>query len=252
VSEFLREIEEEVRKERLLAIWRDYGLLIVGAALLLVIGVGGYQIWGHFSARSHQDATATLIAATKPLTQGDFKGAVEKLTEARKTLPGDLGALAGLREAQAQIGLKDNAAAIKTLDAIANDENVGKDYRGLANIYSAALQLDTASFDEINAKLGQLANMGETWRFSARELIGFAAIRAGKTDVARAEFQKIIDDPQAPLPDRERARSTLSAIASAESVTLAPPPAPEIAPAAPAPQEAPAAKPAAPAKGSGK
>ena len=41
----LREIDEELKQENLQQLWKKYGTLIVGGALLLVAGVAGFQGW---------------------------------------------------------------------------------------------------------------------------------------------------------------------------------------------------------------
>jgi hypothetical protein len=42
---FLREVEEELRRERLEKIWRQYGTYILIVAALIVFGVLGYKYW---------------------------------------------------------------------------------------------------------------------------------------------------------------------------------------------------------------
>src|SRR4029078_6678741 len=40
---FLREVEEELRRERFERIWKEYGTFILAGAALIVIGVLGYK-----------------------------------------------------------------------------------------------------------------------------------------------------------------------------------------------------------------
>lgn len=40
---FMREVEEELRREQFLRIWQSYGTYLVAAAVLLVLAVGGYK-----------------------------------------------------------------------------------------------------------------------------------------------------------------------------------------------------------------
>ena len=40
----LREVEEEIRREQMQKIWQRYNGLILGAAALIVLGVGGLQV----------------------------------------------------------------------------------------------------------------------------------------------------------------------------------------------------------------
>ncbi len=54
-------------------------------------------------------------------------------------------------------------------------------------------------------RLGDMAEPGNPWRNSARELLGLAAYRAGDFSKAVAWFQDIALDPQAPESLRVRA-----------------------------------------------
>ena len=41
----LREVEEELRRERLEKIWKQYGTYIIAAAAAIVFGVLGFKYW---------------------------------------------------------------------------------------------------------------------------------------------------------------------------------------------------------------
>ncbi len=77
--------------------------------------------------------------------------------------------------------------------------------------------------------LTDLTGSGNAWRHSARELLGLAAMRAGKTNEARELFEKVLSDPEAPSNIRERARLTMERIVAEDL---------KAAPQAPAPAEA--------------
>ena len=47
------------------------------------------------------------------------------------------------------------------------------------------LRLDSANWTDMQNRLNDLAADGNAWRFSARELLGLAAQKAGKTEEAR-------------------------------------------------------------------
>jgi hypothetical protein len=65
-------------------------------------------------------------------------------------------------------------------------------------------------------RLTPLAADGNAWRFSARELLGLAAQKAGKLDEARTEFQRLLNDRGTPPSIAERARIMLAMLTEAE------------------------------------
>ena len=49
----LREIDEDLRRERYGELWRRFGVYIVAAIIVLLIGIAGYQFW-QYRTRSVQ------------------------------------------------------------------------------------------------------------------------------------------------------------------------------------------------------
>ena len=48
MSDIFQEVDEEVRRERLMQLWKRYGNFVIAAAVIVVLGVGGwrgYQWW---------------------------------------------------------------------------------------------------------------------------------------------------------------------------------------------------------------
>jgi hypothetical protein len=90
-------------------------------------------------------------------------------------------------------------------------------------------------------RLNDLAADGNPWRASARELLGLAALKAGKTEAARQEFQRLLGDRDTPPSIAERARIMMAMLTEAE--LSAPAPAakqPASTPGAPESEKAPA------------
>jgi hypothetical protein len=75
-------------------------------------------------------------------------------------------------------------------------------------------------------RLNDLAADGNAWRFSARELLGLAAQKAGKTDEARKYFQGLLGDRNTPPGVGERARVMMAMLTEAELSSTAQPSAP--------------------------
>ena len=74
-----REIDEELRRERLLQLWDKYGTYVVAAAVALVVGVIGYQYYQSRRAAANEAASIQYIIALRDL-------AFNKNAEAQKAL----------------------------------------------------------------------------------------------------------------------------------------------------------------------
>jgi len=105
--------------------------------------------------------------------------------------------------------------AIKAFEAVAADSSTPQIYKGLANIRAAYLLLDQGDLAAVKKHTEVLAVAGNTWRFSALEILGAAEYKAGDLEAAQKRFSEITSDAQAPSDVAGRAQIYLELITSA-------------------------------------
>src|SRR5690606_23227947 len=120
MTDIFREIEEDLRHERLKRAWDRYGIYVIAAAVLVVVataGWRGYEAWRNAQARASGDA---LVAALAKAEECDSEAAIRALDELIES--GSVGSpvLARFRNARelAQVGTAGEAVAL--FDAIAS------------------------------------------------------------------------------------------------------------------------------------
>jgi hypothetical protein len=207
----IREVDEELRHEQLQALWKKHGNLAVGAALVLVLGVAGWQGWSTWQARERAQSGAGFSAAMQMLKAGKTDEAVAQL--GKVTAEGTAGyqVLADLKLADLKLAAGDRDAAIALFERVAN--RAGDDiYRDLARLKAAYLQLDAGDPATVSASVDKLAAESSPWRHSAREIQALAAAKRGDDAKAAELFRKIADDPAAPQGVRARAAEMLEAV----------------------------------------
>jgi hypothetical protein len=234
-----REIDEELRREQMLKLWERYGTYVVAAAVLIIAGIGGFKYYEHRRALAAEAAGASLTMATREAAQNK-KAEAQKALEAIATgAPAGYAALARLRLAAAERDAGRTAQAASAYEAIAKESSVDPLLTDYAQLQAAMLRVDSASWTDMQNRLNGLAADGNAWRFSARELLGLAAQKAGKTAEARTEFQRLLSDRGTPPSIAERARIMLAMMTEAELTS-----APAAKAAAPVGEDKPKAKPA--------
>ncbi len=62
-TQFIREIEEELRRDRLVKLWERYGHYAVGAAVLIVALTAGWRGWDWYQTREGIKAGSRFEAA---------------------------------------------------------------------------------------------------------------------------------------------------------------------------------------------
>jgi hypothetical protein len=204
-NQFIREINEELRHERLMKLWERHSVIIVGAALLIVAATGGWRAWEWYQARESAKA-GTLFEQTLALADSGKRAESEaQLSAFLNDAPAGYKLLGRFRLA-AEIGERDATAGVAAYDSIAADSSIDSSLRDLARIRAALLLVDTAPAAEIQQRVENLAVAGAPFRHSAKEIIGLARYRAGDRDAARAVFSDLIADPETPPALKSRAQ----------------------------------------------
>jgi hypothetical protein len=222
----LREVDEELRRERLLKLWEQYGTYILAGAVLFVAAVGGYKYFEHRRAQAAEAAGARMAVASRSTAQNKTAEAQKALDDLVATGPSSYAVLARLRLAAAERAAGKTAEAAAAYEAIAKASGVDPLLADYARLQAAMLRLDGASWTDMQNRLNDLAADGNAWRFSARELLGLAAQKAGKTEEARKYFQGLLGDRNTPPGVGERARVMMAMLTEAELTSTAPPSSP--------------------------
>lgn len=225
---FIREVNEELRQERARAIWSRFGVFIIAAVVLVILGTIGYVIWDrHMQTRAAADGDRYL-QAVELLENGDTAAAMG----AFEALAGDgVGAypeLARVQLAAAQDQSGEREAAVATFDSVSGS-SAPRALRDLAAVRAAYILVDTGTPQDVRQRVERLTNEAEPLRYPAREALGLSLWQAGQGEEARAFFAQLSDDLGTPPGIAERARLMLDVI-DADSANAPALPADEPAP----------------------
>ena len=209
-GDIFREVEEELRRERLKALWDKYGAWVLAGAVTIVAGVAGHQGWQYWSAQRAASSGAEYEAAVQLAEDGKSNESVVALEKLAESGPSGYRGLARFRLAAQLAGEGKTAEAAQIYEALSKDSGVDVVLQSFARIRAASLNLDTADFTATENQLNDLAGASNPWRNSAREIIGLAAFKAGKREKAEMLYNQIMGDPLAPQALRQRAQMMLS------------------------------------------
>ena len=209
---FLREVDEAVRHDQYKKLWDRYGVVALGAAALIVVGVAGYKGWSYWQEKRAQDAGARFTQALLMEDGADAAKAREMLAALAEKGPEGYSVLARFQLAAAEAKAGDIDKAVADYDALAIDPGVDPILQGHATLQAAALLLDKADYAEMERRLKGLVDSNSAWRFSARELLGLSAYRLNNMREAERQFSALIGDQGTPPNLRERADMMLALI----------------------------------------
>jgi hypothetical protein len=212
VSDIFREVEEEVRRERLEKIWKEYGDYITAAAALLILGAAGFQLWRYHEAQERAKASVQYLSAMQALDSGQSRAAADAFARLSKDAPGGYARLSELQAADAMFaaGNKSEAVTIYRRIAAGGDEMLG----AIARIRAAWAIVDDRPKSDIVALVAPLTDSGSAWHPLAAEVLAYADYRAGQTGSALSEFKRLESDPASPPALKQRAKAMATFLAA--------------------------------------
>ncbi len=202
-DEFIREVDEEYRRDQLAKIWERYSGLIIAVVVLVVGGIGGWRYWEHVQETRAQAAASRFEDALKLSGENKSQEAEAALEALAKDGASGYGLLARFRLA-AERGQQNAEAGAAAYDALANDAGVAQPWKDLARLRAAWLRLDTADPAQIRQIVEPMAAPANPWRHSARELLGLSGLKAGDMDYAGRWFDQVAADRETPPALRQR------------------------------------------------
>ena len=217
----LREVDDELQRERLQKLWDEYGTYLVGGVVAVLAGIGGWQWWQGRKAAAAERTGARFEEALGLVTAGSTEEA-NKTFQAIATSGGaSYPVLAQLVLASQAVKDGKTDAAVAGYDSVAAraPDVLIKDF---ARLQSTALKIDSADFTEIQNRLTDLTAEKSPWRFLARELLGVSAMRAGRLEEAKTALAPLSADPRAPTAVRERAGALMALVVATEQERSAP------------------------------
>jgi hypothetical protein len=206
VSELFDEVNEDVRREQLKKLWEKYSIYIVGLALLIIAGVGGWRGYEYLEAKKSAEAGALFDRAVELSEANKHAEAEAAFADLAAKAPRGYRILARLRTA-AEVAHRDKAAAAKMFDDIAADGSVGAPERDLARIRAAQLLLETTTYPNMLQRLEPATAKDATFRHTARELLALSAWRANDAAATRQWLDVIANDGETPPALRSRAEA---------------------------------------------
>lgn len=209
MSDLFDEVSEEVRREQFTKLLSRYGVLILGAAFIVVVGVGGWRGYAWWQARQAAESGAAFQEAVALAEQNKSAEAQAAFAKIGAESSRAYQMLARLREA-GEMAKRDPQAAVRLYEAVAADASIAEPFRDSALLRAAALQLDTLPYADIRARLEPLIGAGRTFRHSARELLALSAWRASDEAATREWLNAIISDGESPANLRSRAEALLA------------------------------------------
>jgi len=199
-KEFIEEVEEELRKEQVMKIWKSYGNIIIGSILGLIVVIAAYMAWDFHQERKQIEESTKFYQALMFMAEGDEDKAKSKFHSVIETTKSGYDALAKLHL----------HAMGENLDpAIADDKDVPTHFKEIVLLGQAIKSIDDDTYAEYYEQVREISEKAGPWSSNAAEIRALMEIKRNQVQNAIQIFNILKDDKAASQGVRQRAAAML-------------------------------------------
>ena len=202
---FLREVDENLRRDQASAFAKRYGAWIIGGVVLFLAAVGGWMFYQNQQVKKAQADSETLVAIYGDISAGNVATVPQRLKALEGSSNKIVSATARLAQAAVSLDKSDRAAALVQYKSVSEDKGLPDSFRDLGTVRATALEFDSLKPEQVIERLRPLVKKGEPWFGSAGELTAMAYLKQGKRQEAGKLFADIAADQEVPPTLRTRA-----------------------------------------------
>src|SRR5215211_7071050 len=139
---FVREVDENLRRDQARDFLKKNGPWIIGALLLFLAGVAGWLYWQDRQHKRAEAETERLNTVMSQVGAGQVAEAEQQLGALGQSDSEGVSASARLTRAAVALAKSDRKAAIDEYRSVMDDKGLAKPYRDLATVRLTALEFD--------------------------------------------------------------------------------------------------------------
>lgn len=218
---FVREVDENLRRDQTEEFLKRNLRWIIGGALLLLVAIGGYFWWENHQKSVSREEGEQLAEARQRVSDGNVDGAIKQLVPLSESSIDTTRASALFTRAALALRKNDNKAAIGLYQEIEGDSGLPQPYRDVALIRRTMIEYDSIKPDEVITRLANLAKPGEPYFGTAGELTGMAMLAKGDKAGAGQLFARLAADKSVPQTIRSRAAQIAGSLGVDASASVA-------------------------------
>ena len=209
MSDILRQVDEELRQDRLMSLWRRYRVYLIGGLILLISSVLGYQINKSVNQSFYEDEVEKYISTSDLV---DFN---EKIDDLRKIENSNQLLISGITQIKIATLLMENGKIQESKDKlleIINEDKTDDIITDLAIYFYLMSNLNDMAMDEINIYIDTDKLENSSFKFLFKETIAIKNLLSGKIQISKEKFDELINDANTPRDIVIRATKFLDTI----------------------------------------
>ncbi len=195
MSDILRQVDEELRQDRLINLWRRYRVYLIGGLILLIGSVLGYQINKSVNQSFYEEEVEKYISSSDLV---DFNQTIENLGEIENSNQLLISDIAQIKIATL---LMENGKIQESKTKLLEIINKGKGnalLTDLAIYFYLMSSLNDTPMDEINTYLTNNKLENSSFKYLFRETIAIKNLLMGNIELSKDKFNELVNDKNTP------------------------------------------------------
>jgi hypothetical protein len=197
MSDIFREVDEDIRQEKFRRLWTRFGPWVIGLAVLIVVGTGGYRGWLYWQEQRSQSAGDKFFEAVAFSEAGNYVDAATIYGEL-ETAVGGYPAISRLRQATDLANEGKAEEALSQFDALSRDTSMAAALRDVATLRAGYIAVDREDYSSVADRVEKLTGDTGPFRAAARELLALSAWKNGDNKTAQQWISSLEDDQETP------------------------------------------------------
>jgi len=189
MSDILRQVDEDLRKERLTSLWNRFKIYIISITLLLIISVSVYQ---YLEISKYNEKVSTIEKYYKASNNGTINEILDEL-ETIKTSNKFSQNLIDLKMADIHLVKGNKELGLEKLEQIFKSKN--KSILGDLALYKyLMLKIDEVTLNEVNNLIENFNSKENNFNYLFSELVGIKNIIDGQYSEGKIIFESLLND----------------------------------------------------------
>jgi hypothetical protein len=218
-NSLFREVDDDLRHDLMITLWRRFGKWMIATAVAIVVAVAGYQAYRGWKESERASQAAIFDQAEAAVAAGDAAKAIGLFSGLETKGNAGFRTLARLRHAALLLSQDKRTEARDLFRQVTSDDKALASYRDLAVILDALAGIDDDDPKVIVERLTRLTDAGHPWRHMALEVTALAMAKGGDPGRAAAALKDILDDPDTSADQRALADSLRTVFAKDAAAT---------------------------------
>ena len=204
-EEFVREVDEDIKEEERIKLWKKVFPYVVSVSLGIIIFTSGYVFWNNYTESLNQQLGDDFTAAVQLANEEDLDASILALDRIVDEGSDGYVTLAKMKKASLLIQRGELELGLNIyLDLERNA--VDQSFRDIASILYVLNSMDTEEPQTLLEKINKLES-SQIWRSSALEMKAFLKLKQNKVEEARKIFEGILNLPSTPSSLATRAKN---------------------------------------------